>query len=1318
MPKPTTAVEAIGRAPGVGTANAVRAVGALLKQSAGRRAAAPRGEVSAPVSATATPMKVVLVTMDSHLASAAQRAARTLARRLPGLQFSVHAADEWGSDEHALERCKADVAQGDLVIVTMLFLEDHFLPLLPTLQARREHCDAMVCAMCAAEVTKLTRMGRFDMSAPASGFVTLLKRLRGKARQTADNNAENSTKTTAGAEQMKMLRRLPKILRFIPGTAQDVRAYFLTLQYWLAGSEDNVGHMVHFLVDRYADGPRRALRGLLGTHEPVEYPEVGLYHPRLPHRLTQDVAELPRVATSGQRGTVGLLLLRSYLLAGNTGHYDGVITALEARGLRVRPVFATGLDSRPAMEQYFFDGGRPVVDAVLSLTGFSLVGGPAYNDAKAAEQMLARLDVPYLSVTPVEFQTLNQWGGSERGLLPVEATMMVAIPELDGATGSMVYGGRGNAAHIACSGCERGCTFEHDSADDGGAHDMRPCSERADMLAARVGRLVDLRRSQRAERKLALVIFNFPPNAGATGTAAFLSVFESLFNTLQGLQRAGYTVALPDSVDSLRESIIHGNAERHGAMANVFARIPADEHVKRERWLKAIESVWGPAPGRQQSDGSTIQVLGERFGNVFVGIQPGMGHEGDPMRLLFDKGFAPTHAFSAFYRWLREDFGAQAVLHFGTHGALEFMPGKQNGMSADCWPDRLIGDLPNFYLYASNNPSEGTIAKRRAAATLISYLTPPTAQAGLYKGLVDLKATIERYRSLEPEAARERDELAAMIQSQAAALELATAEPAWSADVETRVARLGEQVLELEYTLIPHGLHVVGAVPTPAQRADLLHSLAEATHGLSLEPTLLKALVAGQSPEKLSVGRADAATLLPVLQALSESNRLLAEDHEITGLIHALDGGFVRPAPGGDLLRTPAVLPTGRNLHGFDPFRIPSAYAMKDGARQAERLLQRHAADGHAVPESIALVLWGTDNLKTEGGPIAQALALFGARARFDSYGRLAGAELIPLAELQRPRIDVVITLSGIFRDLLPLQVKLLAEAALLAASADERPEQNFVRKHALAFMDEHGGDIETAALRVFGNAEGAYGANVNLLIDNARWDDEDDLAETYSRRKGFAYGCNGRPVKHAKLLQSVLAGVELAYQNLDSVELGVTTIDTYFDTLGGISRAVKRAKTVAQGADAAMAPVYIGDQTHDAIGSGTVRSLSEQVALETRTRMLNPKWYEGMLEHGYEGVRQIEVHVTNTMGWSATTGQVQPWVYQQLSETFVLDPTMRERLARLNPTASVKVANRLLEAHRRQYWTPDAQTLEALQRAGEELEDRLEGVYEQRAVA
>ena len=302
------------------------------------------------------------------------------------------------------------------------------------------------------------------------------------------------------------------------------------------------------------------------------------------------------------------------------------------------------------------------------------------------------------------------------------------------------------------------------------------------MLAARVAKLVALRRSERAERKLAIVLFNFPPNSGATGTAAYLSVFESLHHTLISLKASGYTVDVPADVDALRNRILEGNAKRFGADANVAHRISADDHVRKQRWLSEIEAQWGPAPGRLQTDGRNIFVLGEHFGNVFVGVQPAFGYEGDPMRLLFEKSFAPTHAFCAFYRYLREDFGAHAVLHFGTHGALEFMPGKQAGLSAECWPDRLIADLPNFYLYASNNPSEGALAKRRTGATLISYLTPSVTKAGLYRGLVDLKTSIDRWRTMDPDTdASQRTTLATMIQAQASAIELAASEPAWDA---------------------------------------------------------------------------------------------------------------------------------------------------------------------------------------------------------------------------------------------------------------------------------------------------------------------------------------------------------------------------------------------------------------------------------------------------------------------------------------------------------------------------------------------------------
>ena len=718
----------------------------------------------------------------------------------------------------------------------------------------------------------------------------------------------------------------------------------------------------------------------------------------------------------------------------------------------------------------------------------------------------------------------------------------------------------------------------------------------------------------------------------------------------------------------------------------------------------------GPEPGRFLTNGSDIFVLGKQFGNVLVSVQPSFGYEGDPMRLLFEKGLAPTHAFSAFYRYLREDFQAHAVLHFGTHGALEFMPGKQSGMSGACWPDRLIDNVPNIYFYAANNPSEGAIAKRRSGATLVSYLTPPVTEAGLYKGLNELKLSLERWRGVAPED-NERTDMAAIIQQQAIALDLVPAEPVWGEAVSGRaledaVMRLSEAVLTLEHTLIPYGLHVAGRPPRSEQRVDMLLAMAEANHGMQLDRVSVEALVAGHTPERalVAAGLPRKHASLAVLQELVEPNAHLAVDTEVSALLQALDARYIRPAPGGDILRTPAVLPTGRNIHGFDPFRIPSTLAVRDGKQQAQLLLDRYCADGKPLPESIAMVLWGSDNLKNEGAPIAQALALMGALPRFDSYGSIVGASLIPLEELGRPRIDVVMTLSGIFRDLLPLQIKLLADAAYLAATADEPLEMNWIRKHALAYQQANDCSLETAALRVYGNAEGAYGANVNNLVESSSWDQEAELAETYKRRKGFAYGRTGRAVQQTALLNAALADVQLTYQNLDSIDLGVTTVDNYFDTLGGITQAVK----IAQGGKTP--PVYIGDQT---TGNAAVRTLDEQVALETRTRMLNPKWYESMLEHGYEGVRQIETHMTNTMGWSATTGQVQPWIYKQLSETFMLDPAMRERLAKLNPTASARVANRLIEASQRNYWQPDAETLNALRLASEELEDRLEGVIE-----
>ncbi len=1170
------------------------------------------------------PYRVVIVTLDAHAAGPALRVSARLAPDFPGLEVQVLSSAEWGESPEALAEAKEAIATGDIIIANLLFLEEHIRAILPAMQARRDACDAMIGMIADAEIVKLTRMGDLDMGKPASGAMAFLKKLRGSSKPS----------TESGAKKMRMLRRLPKILKLIPGKAQDLRAWFMSMQYWLGGSDDNVEQLIRFLIGRYANRPD--WRGAKAA-APIEYPDVGLYHPDLPgHHIVTDLGELPSPAAPV--ATIGVLMLRSYVLASDCAHYDAVIRAFEARGMRVIPAFAGGLDGRPAIETYF--QGR--VDALVSLTGFSLIGGPAYNDSDAAVGLLQALDVPYIAAQPLEFQTLGQWAASAQGLGPIETTMLVALPEIDGATNPTVFAGRHGDA--GCNGCAMACTGQSD------CKAMAPCHERIESLTEKTLRLATLRRKQNADKKVGVVLFGFPPNAGAVGTAAYLSVFESLHITLTAMRADGYTVEVPETVDDLRAAILQGNAAQYGQQANMAAHVDADTIVRTSKQLAEVEAVWGPAPGKHQSDGRGVYVLGHQFGNVFVGVQPAFGYEGDPMRLLFERGFAPTHAFVTFYDWLRDTYQADVLLHFGMHGALEFMPGKQAGMGAADWPDRLIGEMPNVYLYAANNPSEATLAKRRSNAVTITHLTPPLTTAGLYKGLAELKDSLTRWREM-PADDDQRGDLEQLIRDQANAV-----------DMNARnIDALWLKLAETEGALITEGLHVVGRPLSAAARADMMR-------------------------------------LMPEGEARDRAAELLKEDHELPALMRALSAHYIAPVPGGDLIRSPEIVPTGRNIHAFDPFRMPTAFAIAEGTKQADLLLKTH----DAIPRTVALVLWGSDNIKSDGGPIGQALALMGAVPRFDSFGRLSGADLIPLKKLGRPRIDVVMTLSGIFRDLLPLQTRMLAEAALKCAQADEPLEQNFIRAHALTYAHEMGCDLEMAALRVFSNAEGAYGSNVNQLVDSSAFGDEDELADAYEARKSFAYGVNGKAAQNPALLQKALKDVDLAYQNLESVELGVTTVDHYFDTLGGISRAVRRAK------GGVSAPVYIGDQTR---GSAKVRTLQDQVALETRSRSLNPKFYEALLNHGHEGVRQIEAHVTNTMGWSATTGEVEPWVYQRLSETFVLDDAMRERLAALNPQASMRMANRLLEASDRDYWAPDEDTLAALQDAADALEDRMEGV-------
>jgi magnesium chelatase subunit H len=536
--------------------------------------------------------------------------------------------------------------------------------------------------------------------------------------------------------------RVARLLRFAPGRGQDFRTYLLLYSYYLNASPENLRSMLALVLQRYGGLP-------LEAPPPLEYPREALYHPdasRLFSTLEDYLAwfhgrpEAPRLGAP----QVGLVLFRTFVLNHNTDHYDTVIRALEARGLAPLPALAFALDNRRVQERYFENA-----QAILSLTGFGFVGGLGANDAPAAVQALSAQDVPYLDVVPLTFQRIEDWQASSVGLNPLQSAMQVAIPELDGAIEPFIYGGVAD-----------------------GSDSFQPLPDRVERLADRVAAIIRLRTKPNADKRVAVTLFSFPPNRGNLGTAAYLDVFQSLHRLLLRLQSEGYAVdGLPSTADELRPMLSDGNAVTFGMPANVAASLPVEEYRRLWPWIDEVEACWGPAPGRLNAGDGQLRILGRHFGNVFVGVQPSFGYEGDPLRLLASTGHTPHHGFCAFYTYLQHVWQADAVVHFGTHGSLEFMPGKQIGLSQWCWPDRLIGGLPHVYLYSVGNPSEGTIAKRRSYATLVSYLTPPMAQAGLYKELLRLKDLLESYRR------RQDAELLAEIRTLAADLDLTSVAP-------------------------------------------------------------------------------------------------------------------------------------------------------------------------------------------------------------------------------------------------------------------------------------------------------------------------------------------------------------------------------------------------------------------------------------------------------------------------------------------------------------------------------------------------------------
>ncbi|HKO61926.1 MAG TPA: cobaltochelatase subunit CobN [Pyrinomonadaceae bacterium] len=744
-------------------------------------------------------MKITVLYVGSSLLAPLKNAERELNRE-HNLELRV-AAWNFGSplDEDEWASVESDLRDTQIVFVIHVMDGENAARLITALESHKQQHRAVIVINCMPDLMRRTRMGRLDVLKLLGGNGNG-ERVKGngengeRGKGTALFSAvgswmgrqvrrrESKTRRRSHTPYLKFADRLPALLRFVPsaGGLRDVKHYLNIFCYFLQPTPANIKSMLLYAVKAYvpADGLKQ-----IDVAPPEEIPSVAIYHPDAP-RLFQSFDEYQSWYTSRPKSkvqgpgsaqrelnpdaTVGLLLMRPQVVSKTTKHYDALIRAIEAEGLSVIPALSTLMDNREASEKFFlkskvqspkskvdgeqtsrkdegFDNSH--VSQIVSLTGFSFVGGPAMNDSEAASEFLTELNRPYRSAVSLDTQTVDAWLNSQTGLNPVQSGMQIAIPEIDGATEPFIYGG------IPVHGVE-----------------PMPLDERCARFARRLKRWNRLRTASRSELKLAMVLFCFPPNKGNIGTAADLDVFPGVWETLQRLAADGYSVEIPDSPDELRERVIGGNAQRFASMANVAYEMSLEEYRRLSPYVEEIEREWGQAPGKINSTENELLVQGVHLGNVFIGVQPSFGYEGDPMRLMMARGGAPHHGFVAFYTYLSQVLDVDAVIHCGTHGALEFMPGKQVGLSEQCWPDRLIGELPNIYLYSVNNPSEGSIAKRRSYAELISYLTPPIENAGLYKDLSALKDLVSSYRQSANE--EERTQLFQSMEAYADSLNL------------------------------------------------------------------------------------------------------------------------------------------------------------------------------------------------------------------------------------------------------------------------------------------------------------------------------------------------------------------------------------------------------------------------------------------------------------------------------------------------------------------------------------------------------------------
>lgn len=1055
---------------------------------------------------------------------------------------------------------------------------------------------------------------------------------------------------------------------------------------------------------------------------------------------------LERTPREGADGpTVAVLYYRAHHMSGNTAFVDALCEAIEDKGARALPLYVASLRvPEPGLIEEL-RAADAIVTTVLAAGGTKPAEASAGGDDESWDAgALTGLDVPILQALCLT-GSRAAWEENDEGVSPLDAATQIAVPEFDGRLITVPF------------------SFKEIDEDGLPAYVADP--ERAARVAGIAVRHARLRHVAGADKRLALVLSAYPTKHSRIGNAVGLDTPASAVALLRRLREEGYDFGTDAEVPGLAsgdgDELIRALIEAGGhdqdwlteeQLARNPVRIPAADYRRwyaelPEELRTSVEEHWGPPPGEMFVDRSAnpegdIVLAALRFGNLLILIQPPRGFGENPIAIYHDPDLPPSHHYLAAYRWIaaRADdggFGADAMIHLGKHGNLEWLPGKNAGLSAACGPDAALGDLPLVYPFLVNDPGEGTQAKRRVHATLVDHLVPPMARADSYGDIARLEQLLDEYAqisSMDPaKLPAIRAQIWTLIQAARLDHDLGLDDRPEDDGFDDFLLHVDGWLCEVKDAQIRDGLHVLGNPPTGADHVNLVLAVLRARQiwgGTTALPGLREALGLDESAATRTTADEAEEKARALVQAMEDAGwdlaavptehgeqvaailefaarevvpRLAATTAELDHTVHALNGGFVPAGPSGSPLRGLVnVLPTGRNFYSVDPKAVPSRLAWETGQALADSLLERYRADNGTWPTSVGLSLWGTSAMRTAGDDVAEAFALLGVRPVWDDASRrVTGLEAIPAEELGRPRVDVTLRISGFFRDAFPHTIGLLDDAVRLAASLDEPAEANHVRAHVQADLASHG-DERRATTRIFGSRPGTYGAGLLQLIDSRDWRTDADLAEVYTVWGGYAYGreLDGRPAREE--METAYKRIEVAAKNTDTREHDIADSDDYFQYHGGMVATVRALRGTAPEA-------YIGDSTRPE--TVRTRTLVEETSRVFRARVVNPKWIEAMRRHGYKGAFELAATVDYLFGYDATTGVIADWMYDKLTETYVLDETNRAFLQQANPWALHGIAERLLEAESRGMWEkPDPAVLEGLRQVYLETEGDLEG--------